>query len=39
MTSKDKTFEICMGKLRGVEMFLDIDVSVDNGEPFDDVEE
>jgi hypothetical protein len=28
-----------MGKLMWVEMFWDIDASVDNGEPFDDVEE
>jgi hypothetical protein len=38
MASRDKAFEICMGKLRGAEMFLDIDVSVDDEEPFDDVE-
>ncbi len=39
MASRDKAFEIHMGKLCGAEMFLDIDVSVDDGEPFDDVEE
>jgi hypothetical protein len=39
MASRDRAFEIRMGKLRGVEMFLDIDVSVDDGEPLDDVEE
>jgi hypothetical protein len=38
IASRDKAFEIRMGKLHGVEMFLGIDVSVDDGEPFDDVE-
>jgi hypothetical protein len=39
MASKDKAFEIPMGKLCGVELFLDIDVSVDDGEPLNDVKE
>jgi len=38
MAFRDRAFEICMGKLHGAEMFLDIDVSVDDGEPLDDVE-
>ncbi len=38
MESRDKVFEICMGKLCGAEMFLDIDASVDDGKPFHDVE-
>jgi hypothetical protein len=39
MASRDKAFEICMVKLCGGEMFLDIDFNVDDGEPFNDVEE
>jgi len=39
MASRDRAFEIRMGKLRGAEMFLDIDVNVDGGEPLDHVEE
>jgi hypothetical protein len=39
MASRDKAFEIRMCKLCGAEMFLDIDGSVNDGEPFDDVEE
>ncbi len=38
MASRDRAFEICMGKLCGTEMFLDMNVSVDDGEPLDDVE-
>jgi hypothetical protein len=32
-------FEIHMGELCWAEMFLDIDVSVNDGDPFDDVKE
>jgi hypothetical protein len=39
MASRDRAFEICMVKLRGAEMFLDIDFSVEDGEPLNDVEE
>ncbi len=39
MASRDKAFEIRMCNLCGAEMFLDIDVSVNDGEPFDDVDE
>jgi hypothetical protein len=39
MASRDRAFKFYMGKLRGAKMFLDIDASVDDGEPFVDVEE
>jgi hypothetical protein len=39
IASRDRNFEICMGKLHGVEMFWDINASVNNGEPFDDEKE
>ncbi len=39
MASRNKDFEIHMGELRWVEMFLDIDVSVNDGDPFDDIKE
>jgi hypothetical protein len=39
MAFRDKAFEIHMGELCEAKMFLDIDVSVDDGEPFDVVEE
>jgi hypothetical protein len=39
MTSRNKDFEIHMGELCWAEMFLDINVSVNDGDPFDDVKE
>jgi hypothetical protein len=39
MASRDRAFKFCMGKLHGAKMFLDIDASVDDREPFVDVEE
>ncbi len=39
MAFRDKPFEIHMGKLHGIKLFLDIDVSFDDGEPLDDVKE
>ncbi len=39
MTSRNKDFEIHMGELHWAEMFLDINVSVNDGDPFDDVKE
>jgi adenylate cyclase class IV len=39
MTSRDNDFRFNMGKLQEVKVFLDIEVSVDDEESFDDTQE